>query len=70
MKSLNINNKRLFNDRNKKIIEILPVILPKIILYILVFLFKIIDTDNSNKKSMAKFKKIIKSTYTFKLSPP
>lgn len=51
-------------------IDIPPTKLPKIIRYNLAFLFKIVDTDNKSKKSMAIFKNITKSTYIFVLSPP
>ena len=38
---------------------------PKVILLSVACLFRIIETDRSNKKSNAKLMKIIRSTYTF-----
>ena len=60
-----MNNIILFIGINNIIMLIPPKKLPNITLFIETFLFNIIDTPRSNKKSKKKLINITRSRYTF-----
>lgn len=60
--NLNIHSKKLLILKNNNNVVKLPKNAPKIILLMLTFLFKIIETPNNNNKSNIKLRNKTKST--------